>query len=300
MIGDSDRNAGAEKIKLSVIIPCLNAEDTVGAQLTALANQDWSEPWEVIIADNGSTDGTLEIARRFEDRLPALRIVDASRRRGAAHARNKGAEAARGEWLAFCDADDMVAPGWVAAMGDALREHDFVASRLMDGTAGDGHRVRARHVPQQNGLQEYNYPRYLPHSAGSGLGVRSALHRTVGGFDETFLRLQDTDYCWRIQLMGIQLHFVPQAVIHYRLRTSSLKALQQAFQWGEYNVRLYVKYRAFGMPRLTLRDGAKRWMVLLRRMPRLADREKREQWMWQFSWRLGRVMGFIKYRLLRL
>lgn len=295
---DPRSNIAIRKMKLSVIVPCLNAANTLGVQLNALANQDWSEPWEVIVADNGSTDGTLEIVRQFQNRLPELRVVDASQRKGSAYARNKGAEAAKGEWLAFCDADDVVAPGWVGAMGKALQEHDFVASRFKDGAANDGR--RARRVPQQNGLQEYNYPRYLPHSAGSGLGVRAALHRTVGGFDESFLRLQDTDYCWRIQLMGIKLHFAPQAVIHYRLRASSREALQQAFQWGEYNVRLYAKYRAFGMPKLTLKDGVKRWVALFRRVPHLADREKREQWLWQLSWRLGRVMGFIKYRLLRL
>lgn len=298
MIGDPAHNAETGRIKLSVIVPCLNAEDTIGAQLTALADQDWSEPWEVIVADNGSADGSLEIARKFVHRLPELRIVDASQRKGSAYARNKGAAAARGDWLAFCDADDVVAPGWVAAMTKALQEHDFVASRFKDGTGNDGR--RARRVPQQNGLQEYTYPRYLPHSAGSGLGVRAALHRKVGGFDETFLRLQDTDYCWRIQLMGVKLHFAPEAVIHYRLRASSREALQQAYQWGEYNVRLYAKYREFGMPRLTLKDGVKRWVALIRRVPHLADHEKREQWLWQFSWRLGRVIGFIKYRLLRL
>ncbi|MBF2059991.1 glycosyltransferase family 2 protein, partial [Fischerella thermalis] len=43
-------------MKVSVIIPCLNAAETIGVQLEALANQQWSQPWEVIIADNGSTD----------------------------------------------------------------------------------------------------------------------------------------------------------------------------------------------------------------------------------------------------
>lgn len=298
MTGDPDTGPCVRQVKLSVIIPCLNAENTIGAQLNALASQDWSEPWEVIVADNGSTDGTLAIVRQSEELVPELRIVDASRRKGSAYARNKGAEAARGEWLAFCDADDVVASGWVAAIGKALQEHDFVASRFAAETVNDGQRTRR--VPQQNGLQEYNYPRYLPHSAGSGLGVRAALHRAVGGFDETFLRLQDTDYCWRLQLMGIKLHFTPEAMIHYRVRTSSFKTLQQAFQWGEYNVRLYAKYRAFGMPRLTVKDGVKRWITLFKRVSHLTDREKREQWLWQFSWRLGRVMGFVKYRLLRL
>ncbi|MFA7098354.1 MAG: glycosyltransferase family 2 protein, partial [Gammaproteobacteria bacterium] len=75
-------------------------------------------------------------------------------------------------------------------------------------------------------------------------------------------------------------------------------ALRQAYLWGEYNVRLYAKYRAHGMPRLTLQDGARQWLRLLRQVRWLADRHKREQWLWRLSWRLGRISGSIKYRLL--
>lgn len=117
----ADSGAAQHEVKLSVIIPCLNAERTIGEQLAALAAQRWSERWEVIVADNGSTDGTLEVVRRFAGRLPELRVVDASQRRGSGYARNRGAAVARGEWLAFCDADDVVAPGWVAAMGRRWR-----------------------------------------------------------------------------------------------------------------------------------------------------------------------------------
>lgn len=80
---------------LSVIIPCLNAAATIDQQLEALTQQT-TTPWEVIISDTGSTDGTLDIIRRYSDRLPRLKIVDASGRRGAGHARNEGVKAATG------------------------------------------------------------------------------------------------------------------------------------------------------------------------------------------------------------
>jgi len=297
---DADSDATQHEVKLSVIIPCLNAERTIGEQLAALAGQRWPERWEVIVADNGSTDGTLAVVRSFADRLPGLRVVDASQRRGSGYARNRGAAAARGEWLAFCDADDVVAPGWVAAMGAALARHEFVASRFRDDLVNDPQRAFAQRLPQQDGLQQYKYPRYLPHAGGSGLGIRAALHRAVGGFDESFLRLQDTDYCWRVQLHGAALHFAPEAVVHCRMRSSALKALRQAYLWGEYNVRLYAKYRAHGMPRLTLQDGARQWLRLLRQARWLTERGWRERWLWRLSWRLGRISGSIKYRVLGL
>ena len=117
-------------MKLSVIIPCLNAAGTIGAQLDALAVQQWDQPWEVIVADNGSTDRSLAIVERYRYKLPNLRVVDASARRGQPCALNTGAMAAKGDALAFCDADDEVAPGWLPAMGKALSKYDFVACRV--------------------------------------------------------------------------------------------------------------------------------------------------------------------------
>src|SRR3990172_11101424 len=104
-------------MKLSVIIACLNGARTIAAQLEALAGQQWSHPWEVVIADNGWSDDWLDIVRSYQDRIPNIRIVDASDRRGQPHALNVGAAAAKGEALAFCDADDEGAPGWGGAMG---------------------------------------------------------------------------------------------------------------------------------------------------------------------------------------
>jgi glycosyltransferase involved in cell wall biosynthesis len=112
-------------MKLSVVIPCFNAASTLGTQLEALARQRYNQDWEVIIADNGSTDGSLAVAESYKSRLPGLRVVDSSDRRGAAHARNIGALNSTGDHLLYCDADDEVAPGWMAAMAEALSRHEL-------------------------------------------------------------------------------------------------------------------------------------------------------------------------------
>ncbi|MEM9163322.1 MAG: glycosyltransferase family A protein, partial [Cyanobacteria bacterium P01_F01_bin.4] len=114
-------------MQLSVIIPCFNAAETLSFQLDAFSQQQWEQDWELIIVDNGSTDQTIAIAKRYADKISHLRIVDASERKGAAYARNYGAQMALGASLAFCDADDEVAPGWVAAMGQGLERFDLVA-----------------------------------------------------------------------------------------------------------------------------------------------------------------------------
>lgn len=98
--------------KLSVIIPCCNATATLGAQLASIAAQAYDSPWEVLVADNGSSDDSRAIALSYAASIPSLRVIDASGKRGAAHARNMGAAAATGTFLLFCDADDEMAPGY--------------------------------------------------------------------------------------------------------------------------------------------------------------------------------------------
>jgi GT2 family glycosyltransferase len=266
-------------------------------QLEALAGQQWSEPWEVIVSDNGSTDESRLIVEKYRQRMPNLRLVDASDRRGSAYARNIGVQAACGDILAFCDADDEVAPGWVAAMGEALATHDFVAGRLEPDKLNEPWVLKTRRCPQQNGLQIYDYPPYLPHAAGCNLGVKRTLHEAVNGFEESLFILNDTDYCWRVQLAGATLHSIPHAVVHYRFRHSMWDIYWQAFGYGMDNVLLYKKYRAYGMPELSWSIGAKKWLHLLRNLHRLRRRRYQAAWLWRFAWHLGRVLGSIKYRI---
>lgn len=285
-------------MKLSVVMPAYNAAETIDTQLEALCRQTWDGPWEVIVADNGSSDATRNVAERFRERLPGFRVVDASDCRGAGHARNMGAKAAGGEVLLFCDADDEVSSGWLQAMGLALQQHDFVASRLEGEKLSSPRAVGARMCPQRDGLQPYRHPPYLPHAASAGLGIKRSVHESVGGFDESFYKLQDTDYCWRVQLAGHELHFVPDALVHMRFREDTRTICRQAREWGEYNVRLYKKYRPLGMPKASWRKGVGKWRRLLARVSELREPRRRVKWLWDLNWAFGRLRGCLKYRVL--
>ena len=287
-------------MKLSVIIPCFNAANTIAVQLEALTHQDWCESWEVIVSNNGSTDETLAIVEQYQEKLPNLRIIDSSDQRGAAHARNVGASVAAGDALAFCDADDEVAPGWVAAMGEALSKYDFVAGKREYKKLNEPWTLKYPRLTQVDGLQEYRYPPYLAHAASCNLGVRRLTHEAIGGFNESMLQLEDTDYCWRIQLAGTELHFVPEAVVHYRLRHMLEGIYHQGRLWGEYNVLLYKKYRPLGMPKLSWKAGVKDWVRLLRSFPQVLSKKDRVKWVWKFAWILGKLQGSLKYRFLDL
>lgn len=284
-------------MKLSVIIACFNAANTITRQLDALAQQQWSEPWEVIVADNGSTDASLEIVRQYQSRMPNLRIVDASHKSGAGPARNAGAIAAKGEALAFCDADDEVAPGWVAAMGEALAEYDFVGCRFDPNKLNEPWLVRAHPCTQETQLPKSRYMPHLSFTGGGGMGVKRSLHEAMGGFDESILRLEDIDYCWRLQLSGVKLHFVPDAVLYVRYRSTLAGMYRQARQWAESEVLLYKKYQALGMHSFSWRTGLKSWGRLLQEMPQVCSLESRRQWCWRLAWRWGRLQGSIKYKV---
>jgi GT2 family glycosyltransferase len=292
--------APAPEIAVSVVIPCLDAEATLGEQLTALAGQQFDGGWEVIVADNGSRDGSRTVVESFRHRLPELRWVDASDRRGQAHARNVGAAAARGVLLLFCDADDVVAAGWVAALAAALGEHGLVASRYDIDRLNPPAIAASRGNPQRDGLNPYTYPPFLPHAGGGGLGVRRQLHEQIGGFDENRPVLEDTDYTWRLQLAGTPLVFVPEAVVHVRYRHSLRGIFRQTVSYGIHNVEIYKDYRDRGMPRLGWAPGLARWAKLLLTAPLALAPSRRSAWVHQLAWRWGRLLGCLKYRVAAL
>ncbi|MGQ0603211.1 MAG: glycosyltransferase [Anaerolineales bacterium] len=287
-------------MKLSVVIPCYNAAVTLAMQLGALADQTYGEQWEVIIADNGSTDGTRAIVEQYLDRLPNLQWVDASDRKGAAHARNVGACAAHSDLLAFIDADDVAAPGWAVAITDAIQRDSFVCSRFEFDRLNDPWTVQVRAQAQHDDVQTYKYPPFLPHAGGCGLGIRRVLHEAVGGFDEALPALEDTDYCFRVQLDGTPLRFAREAIVHIRYRSTLSGIYDQARLWGKTNVLLYKRYRPLGMPALSWRSGVQAWWEIAYSLPFQRSRLDFARWLWTFGWRSGRLQGCLEYRVLAL
>jgi GT2 family glycosyltransferase len=237
-------------IKLSVILPCFNGAATLSLQLDALAAQQWGESWEVLVVNNGSTDESMAIVESYRDRLPHLRIIEAyhppAPRLGVANSYNVGIAAAQGESVVFCEADDEVAPGWLAAMGNALAEHDMVAGRLEYQKLNPEWLYVARDEYQQvAGLVETSNPPYLPYASGCNLGMRRSLYDQVGQLDISVPCCYDTDYCWKAQMAGFKLHFVPDAVVHYRLRQTLQSLYRQGCNWGKDTPTLY---RRYGVP----------------------------------------------------
>lgn len=288
--------------KLSVIIPCYNGAETIGAQLEALARQQWTGPWEVIVADNGSTDKTVAIVDGYTDKVPGLRVVDASAIRTQPHAMNVGARAAKGDMLLFCDADDEVGDGWLAAMAEALSKHDFVACRT-DSRKLNPSWIANLGSSQEKGLRGLEYAPWLRYAGSGTLGVkRSLLLETVGGFDESMKTYFDNFFCFQLQLAGTELHFVPDAVMHLRHRGSLRTLFRQGLGYGECQPVMYKKLVALGIPKLSRpwRSGIDHWRGLLGAMLRARNKTRIANCAFALGWQIGRLRGSIKHRVVFL
>jgi glycosyltransferase involved in cell wall biosynthesis len=285
--------------KLTVVVPTLNAANDIHGQLEALAAQEWDEPWEVVVADGGSTDGTRAVVERYSDRLPELRIVDALGRRGQAHGLNTGVEAARAEAVVFCDADDEVAPGWVAAMGEALARHELVAC-ASDATKLNDPWIEETREPQPPGeLSRVSFPPYAPYAGSGGLGVRRDVHRRLGGFDESLMAIFDVDYCLRAHAAGIELVLVPGALLHYRYRSGWLAVFRQGRFYAEQMALVQRRHE----DRAARPPGRRPWLLrgwkpVLACVASLHRRGSRAKLAWLLGWQVGRYVGSVRYRVL--
>jgi glycosyltransferase involved in cell wall biosynthesis len=284
--------------EISVIVPAYNAASTIAEQLEALAAQDYRGEWEVIVADNGSTDGTRVVAESFESRHPRLRVVDASARRGAAAARNRGAAEAGGRFLAFCDADDRVETGWLSALSDALARHAFVTGAI-DHEAlnpGQGQTHWHSHV---TGLPKALH--FKPYALSGNMAVSREVFAAVGGFPEDLGTVgEDVAVSWEIQLAGHDLGFEPDAVVAYRHKQGLQSLWRQHRDFGRADPALYKRYRSRGVPPQRALSVLAAYARLLVRLPLLLWPEKRPAVVRGLAKRWGRLVGSIRERVFYL
>ncbi len=285
-------------MKVSVIIPYMNAAGTVGCTLDALVEQSWPSEWEVIIADNGSTDALGPIVAPYKTKIPSLKVIDASAKRGAAYARNVAVRASTGDRILFCDADDVPGCGWSTAMALALTNRHFVAGRFEFQKLNPPSMTASRGGTQADGLQTCRFLPF-PHAGAGSIGISRRLHDGVGGFDETILIGEDADYCMRVQLTGHKLVFVPDAVLHVRLRATQIGTFMQASRYAKHVVYLYKQYGKRSSWELwRWRAYLHAWRTLLQRTPALARTpEGRNILAWRMGTYIGALRGSLRCRV---
>lgn len=184
----------SRRVAVSVIVPAFNAMDTLRGCLDSLTALPTVPSHEIIVVDNGSTDGTLAFARTY----PGVTALSYTETQGPSGARNAGAQAARGEILAFTDADCVVSQDWLRAGLAAF-------SPWVSGVAGAIEGVEPRNEVQawMNARRILDQRPTLSHPYRPFIQTANAFYRRrdfieAGGFDETMPVGEDCDLSWRI------------------------------------------------------------------------------------------------------
>jgi glycosyltransferase involved in cell wall biosynthesis len=245
--------ARAEPV-VSVVLCVRNGERTLGEQLAALGAQDFAGEWELLVVDNGSTDGTPLVIEHGCVALPVW--VLAEPRVGLNYARNRAIAAARAEKVVLCDADDVVTPGWLRTMVAALDHFDLVGGALeVDGLNAPSVRTSS---PQSDRLPE---SMHRPYAVGANFGLRKRVWAEIGGFDGAFAGgCDETDFCLRAQDAGYTIGFESSAVVHYRLRAQLGGTARQHYGYGRGEERMNAKRWRLGCADAD--DAATRWSWL--------------------------------------
>ena len=201
---------------VSIIIPCHNCKQWVGQAVGSCLNQTYPNV-EIIVVDDGSTDGSLEILRRF---VPRIRL-ETGPNRGGNNARNRGFKVSTGEYIQYLDADDYLEPDKIA------RQVRFLQETRADVVYGDW-RYR-RHLPDSglSYLDKIEISGIQPNILASLLSGRwwvapGAILYTrrvvndVGGWDETLRAAQDRDFFTSVALSGAKIRYQSGCSFIYR------------------------------------------------------------------------------------
>ncbi len=282
---------------VSVVIPAHDAAATIGEQLDAVLAQALEEPFEVLVVDNASNDATARIVAGYAGRDTRVRLVPALDGRGPSYARNQGVAAAAGSRIVCCDSDDVVTPGWLAAMAGALREHEFVGGRLEFDRLNDPVVVAGRGGDARSGTGTMGPVRF---AHGCNLGIRRALYVEAGGLDEALVAGEEVDLAIRLAARGITVTEVPDAIVQYRYRSTALERWNQSFEGGRVKPFLCRALRQHGLPPVSRVDGVRVLAWLVRTLPRLRDPALRQRWLWVLASRAGQIAGWFRYRTVYL
>jgi glycosyltransferase involved in cell wall biosynthesis len=239
-------------IEVTVIVPCYEAAATLPACLDSLVHQKSGYSYEILVVENGSTDGTRSIAEEYSRRHPALVRVVEEEKPGAYAARNRGLHEARGRFILFTDADCAPSPDWLPAIVRALQPSEILAAGGEVIPASGQTSLVARYSAGSAILSQgetLGHPRgaYLQTAS---LGVRRDDALLAGGFDDGFLSSGDADFCLRLanRFPNRQILLVPEALVAHQHRDSVAALFRQYRRYGQGDVSMIRKHGLLLLP----------------------------------------------------
>lgn len=226
-------------IRVSIIIPALNEEKNLARVLPEVTSQIGPKD-EVIVVDNGSTDGTAEVASDFHAKVVLERV------RGRGRARNAGFQSAAGEFVIFLDADCHPRKDWLRNL---LAPFDDLTVGCVGGEIVNAYNdsplssylAKKGHLSQQ---VTFAHP-FLPFAQTGNVAFRQDVIRRIGAFDDFMEEGEDADLCWRMQLESeYRIVFAKDAAVEHSQNLSPILFIRQKRRHAYGAVLLYKKYRS--------------------------------------------------------
>ncbi len=215
-------------VNISIIIPCFNAEIYIKACIDSILPNLQSGD-QVIVIDDGSTDKTSEILRKYNNRN--LTIITHEHNIGPSRSRNEGAARATGEIFLFLDVDTEIANSTLSVMRAFFEKNKRIGAvqcelRLSDEKLDSiGHFLTVFGLPYEIGVNEHpdSYQKIIPvfGAKSAGMAVRKKAFQDAGRFDEDYLIYgEDTDLSWRIQHAGYGIKYLPGSIVYHHQKSS--------------------------------------------------------------------------------
>lgn len=283
-------------MKLSVVIAAHNEEALLPAQLAALRAQTFDGDWDVVVADNRSTDATAQIVTDLAAEWPRLRLVQASERAERSYAWNTAVASSDADAFVFTDADDIVAPGWVAAAAEGLARAAMITGPLDLDSLNPPELVASRGRSMQAPVGSFEG--LFPVVYGNNFGMTRAALDRLGPFTEGAFPVDDMEVSLRAHRAGIEIVGCAELVVQYRYRSDLRSLWRQGFGYGRGRCRLARALVDAGEPRPPRFAGWKSWVRLVLSTPTVLSAGGRSRWVWILANRSGQVRGSLENRLL--
>lgn len=223
-----------ERPLISIIVPVRDSGETITDCVSSLLRQDYqADRFEIIVADNGSSDGTLPRLEAFWD---LVRIVREPRK-GSYRARNAAAAASEGSLLAFTDADCVAHPSWLSGLAAAFRDRRVkVAGGPILGIEADN--LLQRYCARSLKRQDWSVSAPQPYFAGSNLAMRKRALEDAGGFDDSLLSGGDFEVCSRMVENRREIKYEPGAKVRCRHPATLQEFARKQFFYGRWSARI--------------------------------------------------------------
>jgi GT2 family glycosyltransferase len=240
-------------LSVSIVVPVRNAMRTLPLCLPALARLD-PAPSEIVLVDNGSTDGSLDVLRAFERDHPscAVRVLEESRP-GASAARNAGIRAAKGEVIAFTDSDCSPDRAWLEHLLTPFLDQAVAgaAGRIVGAPSRTTVELFSVLYTLQSSGKPARHDHWSPWEGGfptANFAARKSMLEKLHGFDEAVcIYGEDYDLCARLYAAGGVIAYVPEAVTAHHHRTTVRGMVRQAFGFGRSHPYLLKRHARSGL-----------------------------------------------------